>query len=217
MQTRIAALGCATLLALCGCTQPGQPPVPVPTPAGSGAPAPTASPSTGSSSGPGATPAATPSAPRPSAELPVLTLAGDSIGNRPLGTTPFVRIEPLVEARLGESRPGRPRLCELTGERRPLTVVDHSWSGLTIHTGRRGSADVVIGWSVDLADVPEGFRLADRLPWRPTFAELQPSAEVSTQDGVRTARLLDAAITYSGPAEAATPARVVGGPGFTCS
>ncbi|MCC6496686.1 MAG: hypothetical protein IT193_10575 [Propionibacteriaceae bacterium] len=219
MQTRIAALGCAALLALGGCTQPGQPSAPpVPTSTGTAVPATTASPSAGSSTDPGATPAATtPGAPQPSAELPVLTLAGDAIGNRPLGTTPFGRVESLVEARLGKSEVGRPRLCTLTGERSPLSVVDHSWSGLVIHTGRRGSVELVIGWSVDLARVPDGFRLAGRLPWQPTFAELEKSAEVSVRDGVRTARLQDAAITYSGPADAATPAMVVGGPGFTCS
>ncbi len=219
MRTRIAALGCAALLALCGCTLPGQPSArPVPAPAATGVPATTASPSAGSPTGPGPTPAATtPGAPQPSGELPVLTLAGDAIGNRPLGTTPFVRVEPLVEARLGKSKAGRPRLCRLTGERSPMSVVDHSWSGLTLHTGRRGSAELVIGWSVDLDRVPDGFRLAGRLPWRPTFAELAESAEVSTRDGVRTARLPDLAITYSGPVDAATPELVAGGPGFTCN
>ncbi len=218
MKTRIAALGCASVLALVGCTLPATAPGPAaPTSAGSNLPDASVGPSAAPSTGP-ATPTAGGTR-QPRQQPPSITLAGDAIAGRPLGTTPFVRVEPLIESRLGRAKAGRPELCRLDGERSPLVVVDHNWPGLTIHAGRRGSATVALSWRVDLSNIPDGFRLADRLPWQPTFASLQASegVELSTRDGIRSARLENTAITYSGPDGARSPDTVAGGPGLACS
>ncbi len=210
MKARLAIVGLALVIA--GCTGPAEvPSTSPPTPA-----APEVTPKT-SPAATAATP--TPRAPRtPVDGHPDLILSGTAIGDRPLGATPQSVLDPDLVARLGKPKIGRTQLCQLTGDRTRFAVVDHVWSGLIIHYGRRGAATIAIGWQVALDRVPDGVRLADRLPWRPTFAALAASngVEVQSSAGVKTARLSGRAISYTGDIAASRPDRVTGGPELTC-
>jgi hypothetical protein len=87
-----------------------------------------------------------------------------------------------------------------------------------VHYARRGAASIAIGWEVALDRVPDGVALVDRLPWRPTFADLAASdgVEVESRAGVKTARLVGRAISYTGEAGLPSPAAVQGGPELAC-
>jgi hypothetical protein len=147
----------------------------------------------------------------------VLTLSGTAIGDRPLGSTPASQLEPAIVARLGKPTMGRTQLCTLAGQRNRFALNDHVFGGLTVHYAHSGTAAAAIGWAVALDHVPDGFRLVDRLPWRPSFAELEAAGgAVELDAGVRTARLAGRAIRYTGPAGAARPDTVNGGPELSC-
>ncbi|HEY3339813.1 MAG TPA: hypothetical protein VGK18_15025 [Propionicimonas sp.] len=211
MKARLALVALAVVVT--GCTGPAlDPTTPAPT-------TPVAVQTT-----PATTPASTATTPEPGeSRTPVagrttLILGGTAIGDRPLGATPQSLLDPDLDARLGKPKVGRTQLCQLAGERDRFAVVDHSWSGLTVHYGRIDGATVAIGWQVALDRVPDGVRLVDRLPWRPTFAELAASdgVDVESSAGVKTARLSGRAIGYSGPAGTPSPDTVTGGPELTC-
>jgi hypothetical protein len=148
----------------------------------------------------------------------VVVLSGTEIGGQSLGHAPVSRVDPIMAARLGRPKTGQPLLCESDGDRGQLAVIDHSWPGLTVRYGSGGAAAVAIGWSVDLAHVPDGFRLAGGLEWRPPFAVLTRLAgvTVTTSGGRRLATLSGKAITWSGPAGSSRPDVVSGGPILTC-
>jgi hypothetical protein len=161
----------------------------------------------------------TPSVPgTPTAGRTDLILSGTAVGAFPLGATQQSLLERDLVARLGKPRTGPTKLCQLAGERNRFAVLDHSWSGLTVHYGRRGTATVAVSWEVALDRVPDGVKLVDRLPWRPTFAELAASNGVYVEAGagVKTARLTGRAISYTGPVEGSRPDTVRGGPDLTC-
>lgn len=212
MKARLAIAALA--LALTGCTGATVTPT---TPA-------TASPSTRTSGA--ATTSATPvptetpsASPTPTVTAqPLLTLGGKAIGDRPLGSTPQSLLEPDLVARLGKPKVGATQLCQLAGDRNRFALVDHAWGGLTVHYGRRAAANLAIGWEVALDRVPDGLRLVDRLPWRPTFAALAASdgVEVASTGGVKRARLTGRAISYTGEVGASSPDTVHGGPELTC-
>jgi len=205
-------------LLLTGCTGPAEPTIapPTPSPASTGAPAPAVTPAPTVSATPTARPSGAGTATGAPA-LPVLTLSGTAIGGRPLGSTPVNHLEPELVARLGKPAVGPTRLCQLTGERNRFALVDHVFGGLTVHYGRSGQTTVAIGWAVALDRVPGGFRLVDRLPWRPTFAELKAAGGTVQQDaGVRTVSVAGRAIRYTGPVGEARPDTVRGGPELTC-
>jgi len=213
VKTLLAMIGSGLLLA--GCTGPAQPTMAPPTlssAASTAAPAPavTSAP-TGS-----ATPTAGPSGTATQA-LPVLTLSGTAIGDRPLGSTAVNQLEPELVARLGKPAVGPTQLCQLAGERNRFALVDHVFGGLTVHYQRSGETTVAIGWTVALDRVPDSFRLVDRLPWRPTFAELEAAGgTVQLDAGVRTVGVAGRAIRYTGPVGEARPDAVHGGPELTC-
>jgi hypothetical protein len=222
MRARLAIVGIGLVLA--GCTGPAPMPTTVPTtpataPTATGAP--TTTPATATASA-GASPTATPTTSATTTPaLAVLTLSGTAIGDQPLGSTPLGRLEPQLVARLGKSKAGRTQLCRLPGDRNQFALVDRSYAGLTVHYGHRGGATLAIAWEVDLDRVPDGFRLVDRLPWRPTFTELEATGVVVVDTGVttaqrRTAALPGRAISYSGELGSAGPDSVRGGPDFTC-
>lgn len=215
MRARVAMAGGVVVLA--GCTGPlAAPSPPITAPATNPATASAVTPSA-TRTGPAPTSGGTPSASSTPTGRPVLTLSGTVIADRPLGGVPLARLEPLLVARLGKARVGRTQLCRLAGERSQVAVIDHSFGGLTVHYGRRGTATLAMAWTVHLDRVPAGFQLADRLPWRPAFAELEADGvAVSTGSGLRTARLEGRAITYSGDAGATRPDTVEGGPELTC-
>jgi hypothetical protein len=211
VKARLVIVGLS--LVLTGCTGPAQvSTTPASTPVSPSAVAPTTSP--GSTA---ATP--TPSVARTSvAGRTNLILSGTAIGDYPLGATPQNRLEPDLVSRLGKPRIGPTQLCQLAGHRNRFALVDHSWSGLTVHYGRSGAATIAIGWEVALDRVPDGVRLADRLPWSPTFADLAASdgVEVASSAGVKIARLTGRAVSYTGEVGAPSPDTVHGGPELTC-
>ena len=216
MTTRLAAAAFLGACVLAGCA--AAPPDPQPTaasstasvtgtpPGGPGSPAPaTATPG----------PTATPVPPRPPAAL---LLSGTAIGGLPLGDVPAAELDPMLVARFGRASRGEPLLCRTAGEAALLGVVDHAWASLRVQYARTGGAAVAIAWSVDLTDVPDGVALAGRLPWRPTFAQLErlDGVEVGTVAGVRTAWLARARLAWSGPARASRPDTLSGGPLLRC-
>ncbi len=214
MKARLAIVGVA--LVVTGCTGPAQAPVP---------PAPTTGPSTAATdAAPTTSPGATTGSPTPTtSRTPVagpaeLILSGTAIGDRPLGATPQSLLDPDLVARFGKPKVGRTQLCQLAGGRNRFGVEDHSWTGLTVYYGHRGGATIAISWQVALDRVPDGARLVDRLPWRPTFAALAASdgVEVQSSAGVKTARLSGRAVSYTGPVGTAKPDVVTGGPELTC-
>jgi len=212
VKTRVAALVAVCLVPLAACTSP--------------APSPTSTPSTTVPSGSAATTTTpgnspTPSASatsggRPSALPAVVVLSGTAIGNLPLGKAPATVVDPLVVARLGKAKVSQPELCRSATDRTALATVEHSWPGFAVRYGSSGSA--AIGWTVDLTDVPEGFELDARLPWRPTFSALKhlDGVEFSTESGVRHAELPRERITWSGPVAAARPDTLEGGTRLAC-
>ena len=215
MKNRVAALIAVCLVPLAACTSP--------------APSPTSVPSTTVPSGSATTTTATPdnsptpsasptSGGRPSALPAVVVLSGTAIGNLPLGKAPATVVDPLVVARLGKAKVGQPELCRSATDRTALATVAHSWPGFAVRYGSSGSAAVAIGWTVDLTDVPDGFELDARLPWRaPRFALQHPGGGVvSTESGVRYAELPRGRIPWSGPVAAARPDTLVGGTRLTC-
>jgi hypothetical protein len=197
--------------------------------AGCTAPAPVSStpPSTAGSSSagtPAISPGSTASTPTPNvASTPTagrtdLILSGTAIGDFPLGATQQSLLERDLVARLGKPETGPTKLCQLAGERNRFAVFDHSWSGLTVHYGRRGEAPIAVSWEVALDRVPDGVKLVDRLPWRPTFADLATSdgVAIASNAGVKTARLDGRALSYIGPVGASSPDTVSGGPELAC-
>jgi hypothetical protein len=205
----------ALSLVLAGCTAPAEVPVipPATTPS---SPAPTQTSASPSGTATSPTPGVTSST--PVAGRTDLVLSGTTIGDRLLGATPQSVLEADLVARLGKPKLGRTQLCQLAGEQSRFAVMDHSWGGLTVHYRRSGSDSIAISWEVTLDRVPDHLALADRLPWRPTFAELASGdgVEVTSSAGVRTARLTGRAISYAGEAGAARPDTVSGGPELAC-
>jgi hypothetical protein len=147
-----------------------------------------------------------------------LILSGTAIGDFPLGATAQSLLERSLVARLGKPKTGPTKVCQLAGERNRFAVVDHSWSGLTVHYGRRGTATIAISWEVALDRVPDDVTLVDRLPWRPTFADLSASdsVDITSSSGVKTARLTGRALSYTGQAGASSPDTVNGGAELAC-
>lgn len=221
MNARFAALACAGLWTLAACT--GASPAGS-SPIGAGTPTATVAPTTTTNAPPSSTPATTPSDSPPAASTgtpngpAVIVLSGTEIGGQALGHAPVSRVDPLVVARLGRAKTGQPLLCASDGDRSQLAVIDHHWPGLTVRYGSGGAAAVAIGWSVDLAHIPDGFRLAGGLEWRPPFAVLTRLAgvSVSTRGGTQLATLSGKAITWSGPVGASRPDVVSGGPILAC-
>ncbi len=223
MKALLAIVGLA--LVATACTGPGQAPTgvrttPAPTTAAPTTPAATAASGAAPTTSPGST--TTSQTPTPS-RTPVaggseLILSGTAIGDRPLGATPQGVLDPDLIARLGSPKTGRTQLCQLAGDRNLFAVVDHSWSGLTVHYGRRDTATIAIAWSITLESVPDGVRLVDRLPWRPTFAELAASDGVAVESsaGMKTARLTGRELSYTGPVGTSSPDTVRGGPDLVC-
>jgi len=211
VKARLVIVGFAVVLA--GCTAPA----PVPS-------TPASSPGSPSASVPTTSPGSTAPTPTPSvARTPVagrtdLILSGTAIGDFPLGATQQSLLERDLVARLGKAKTGPTKVCQLAGERNRFAGFDHSWSGLTVHYGRRGAATIAVSWAVALDRVPDGVTLADRLPWRPTFAELAASdgVEMASSAGVKTARLTGRALSYTGPVGASRPDTVTGGPELAC-
>lgn len=213
MKARLVIVGMALVLA--GCIAPA--PVsstPAPTTGSPAAGTPANSPgSTGS------TPTPSPSAARtPVAGRADLVLSGTAIGDFPLGATEQSLLERDLVARLGKPKTGPTKVCQLVGERNRFAAFDHSWSGLTVHYGRRDAATIAVSWQVALDRVPDGVSLADRLPWRPTFADLAAGdgVEIASSAGVKTARLTGRALSYAGPVGASRPDTVNGGPELAC-
>ena len=204
----------AVAVALAGCTSPAPVSSAPASTADSGA---TAAPTTSPGS---TTPTPTPSvvASTPPAGRTDLILSGTAIGDFPLGATQQDLLERDLESRLGKAKTGPTKVCQLPGERNRFAVVDHSLSGLTVHYGRRDTATIAISWEVALDHVPHGVKLVDRLPWRPTFAELAASdgVEIAASAGVRTALLTGRALSYTGPVGASRPDTVHGGPELAC-
>ncbi len=220
MNTRLAALALVGLLPLAACTSPAPAtsPTPVTTvPSGSTTTATTAAPTAGTSGSASATASPT-STGAPTALPAVVVLSGTAIGNLPLGEAPAKTVDPLIVKRLGKAKVGEPELCRSELERTPMATVEHSWPGFAVRYGSSGGAAVAIAWTVDLTDVPDGFELDARLPWRPTFAALEhlDGVVTSTEAGVRYAELPDEKITWSGPASAARPDTLAGGTRLTC-
>ena len=217
MTARLAALALTGLLPLAACTGPAPEPAATPDAA-------TAAPDTTTASATG-TPTASPSGsatPTTGGQAPalpaVVVLSGTAIGNLPLGKAPAATVDPLIAKRLGKAKVGQPELCTSETERTPLATVVHSWPGFAVRYGSSGGAAVAIGWTVDLTDPPDGFDLDAQLPWRPTFAALKRGDGVvtGTEAGVRYAELPGERVTYSGPASAARPDTLTGGPRLTC-
>jgi hypothetical protein len=212
VKARLAIIGLSLVLA--GCTAPTPAPV-------SSTPAPTTdSSSTGT---PTTSPGSTPSSPTPGASTPPagrtdLILSGTAIGDFPLGATQQSLVERDLVSRLGKPKMGPTKLCQLAGERNRFAVSDHSWSGLTVHYGRRGTVTIAVSWEMALDRVPDGVKLVDRLPWRPTFVDLAAGdgVDVTSSAGVKTARLDGRALSYSGPVGASRPDTVNGGPELAC-
>ena len=218
MKALLAIVGLA--LAATACTGPAQAPTGLPTTPAPTTPAATAASGAAPTTSPGSTttsPTPTPSR-TPVAGGSELILSGTAIGDRPLGATPQSVLDPDLIARLGRPKTGRTQLCQLAGDRTLFAVVDHSWSGLTVHYGRRGTATIAIAWSIRLDRVPDGVRLVDRLPWRPTFAELAANDGVAVESGagMRTARLTARELSYTGPVGTSSPDTVSGGPDLAC-
>ena len=211
MKARLVIVGLSLVLA--GCTAPAQVTMaPAPTGETPSAPVPATSP--GSTA---ATPLPT-AARTPSDGRAELILSGTAIGDHPLGATPQSLLEPELVGRLGKARTGPTQVCQLAGDRNRFALFDHSWGGLTVHYGRRAGATIAIGWEVALDRVPDGLTLVDRLPWRPTFADLAGSegVDVESRAGVKTARLTGRAISYTGQVGEASPDTVTGGPELAC-
>lgn len=221
MRNRIVALALAAAWTLAGCTTPAPTPAPGATvgtgtaPAGTTAPAATATPTTSS-------PTAATGSPSPSggatSQGPIV-LSGTSIGGRQLGRAGVAEVNPMLVAKLGRAKVADPQLCESADDRSQLAVVDHSWPGLTVRYGSSGGAAVAVGWTVDLARIPEGVRLADGLAWRPAFATLErlPDVETDTADGRRTVTLTRRHLSWSGPAGATRPDTLSGGAILACA
>ncbi|HEY3410429.1 MAG TPA: hypothetical protein VGK53_19850 [Propionicimonas sp.] len=199
-------------LVLAGCTAPA--PAPSTPSATSGSP----SPSVPTSSPDSTASTTTPSAGTPPAGRSDLILSGTAIGDFPLGATQQSLVERDLVSRLGKPKTGPTKLCQVAGERNRFAVFDHSWGGLTVHYGRRGAATIAVSWEMALDRVPDAVTLVDRLPWRPTFADLADGdgVDISSSAGVRTARLAGRALSYSGPVGASRPDAVNGGPELAC-
>ena len=217
MNARLAALALAGLLPLAACTATPastSPTVPSTAVGSTATPGASASTAEGSPSAP-----ATASASGTPSTLPaVVVLSGTAIGNLPLGKAPASTVDPLVVKRLGKAKVAQPELCTSATERTPLATVEHSWPGFAVRYGSSGGAAVAIAWTVDLTDIPDGFALDARLPWRPTYTALKrvDGITFSTESGVRYAELPTERITWSGPASAARPDTVTGGNRLTC-
>jgi len=214
VKARLVIVGLSLVLA--GCTAPA--------PVSSTAPS-TSAPTPGSPSPsvPATSPGSTASSPTPSASTPPagptdLILSGTAIGDFPLGATQQGLVERDLVSRLGRPKTGPTKLCQVAGERNRFAVFDHSWSGFTVHYGRRGAATIAVSWEMALARVPDGVKLVDRLPWRPSFADLANSdgVDVTSSAGVKTARLDGRALSYTGPAGVPRPDTVNGGPELAC-
>lgn len=215
MKARLAIVGLSLVLA--GCTAPAPvPSTPPPTADSSSAGTPATSPGSTATTATSPTPGPGPSTP-PTGRTDLI-LSGTAIGDFPLGATQQSLVERDLVARLGKPKTGPTRLCQLAGERNRFAVFDHTWSGLTVHYGRRGTATIAVGWEMALDRVPDGVTLVDRLPWRPTFADLAASdgVDISSNAGVKTALLDGRALSYSGPMGASRPDTVNGGPELAC-
>ncbi len=211
MKARLVIVGLSLVLA--GCAAPTQEPMaPAPTRESPSAVVPATSPGSTAASPPPSV-AGTPSAGRTD-----LILSGTAIGDHPLGATPQSLLERDLVARLGKPRAGPTQVCRLAGERSRFALFDHSWGGFTVHYGRRAGATIAIGWAVAVDRVPDGLTLVDRLPWRPTFADLAGSdgVEVESSAGVKRARLTGRAISYTGQVGVPSPDTVTGGPELAC-
>lgn len=215
MKTRVAAFVAVCLLPLAACTSPVPSPTSTPSTTAPSGGAATTTTSPGTSPTPSASPT---SGGKPSALPAVVVLSGTAIGNLPLGKAPATVVDPLVVARLGKAKVGPPELCRSATDRAALATVEHSWPGFAVRYGSSGSAAVAIGWTVDLTDVPDGFELDARLPWRPTFSALKhlDGVEFSTESGVQYAELPRERITWAGPVAAARPDTLEGGTRLTC-
>jgi hypothetical protein len=211
VKARLAIVGLSLVLA--ACTAPTQAPMAPASTQNSPSAFVPATPPGSTAAGPTPSVARTPSAGRTE-----LILSGTAIGDLPLGAAPQSLLEPDLVSRLGKPKAGPTQVCQLAGDRNRFALFDHSWSGFTVHYGRRAGATIAIGWAVALDRVPDGLTLVDRLPWRPTFADLAGSdgVEVESSAGVKTARLTGRAISYTGQVGAPSPDTVTGGPELAC-
>ncbi len=204
----------AGVLLLVGCTAPGGPPAARPPAATS----------------PGHTAGTTTSAPAPSASTAspapasptlapngrrTLVLDGQGVGALRVGHATRADAATVLDQTLGRPRVGKhQRACTGLATTRTRTETRGPLT-LTFVT-RRGTQEVLGTWELDVNGSTRGFKL-DRLPIRPTFAELRKLRRASV---VRTESALEVRlpeqVTYRGPLGADRPTSVRGGSPVEC-